>query len=245
MSADEIRQGNQSVEALSLPAALPSFQDETGASWGELLRLIIAPALVTVLLVGGVYWIRLQPLAGSLGQQSPSMVQVHLLPRPDSAPIAVASVAQSITDSVVRRADVSLKETDPTTPDDPVPVPTAKAFSPAEAPPSNMRSVPSAVSGSASSAAIKFQQALLRHVARYQHYPNAARALHLEGKVDAQFSMSRDGTLLGVWVKTSSGQAVLDKEALETIRRAQPLPSIPPELPDRLNIHIQLAFDPS
>jgi protein TonB len=57
--------------------------------------------------------------------------------------------------------------------------------------------------------------------------------------------MSRDGTLLGVWVKTSSGQAMLDKEAIDTIRRAQPLPSIPPELPDRLNIHVQLVFDPS
>ena len=35
------------------------------------------------------------------------------------------------------------------------------------------------------------------------------------------------------------------KEAIETIRRAQPLPPIPPELPDRLNIHVQLVFDPS
>jgi protein TonB len=38
---------------------------------------------------------------------------------------------------------------------------------------------------------------------------------------------------------------LLDKEAMETIRRAQPLPPIPPELPERLNIHVQLVFDPS
>jgi protein TonB len=246
MSIDEVLQRNERREMPSLAAALQPVRDETGA-WpsGELLRLIIAPALVTVLLVGGVYWIRLQPPAGSLGQQQTSIVQVHLLPRPDSAPIAIASVPQSITDNVVSRAEVSLKEPDPTTSDEPVPVPTAKAFAPAEAPPSMVRSAPAAVSGPASSAAIKFQQALLRHVARYQHYPNAARALRLEGKVDTQFSMSRDGTLLGVWVKTSSGQAVLDNEAIETIRRAQPLPSIPPELPDRVNIHVQLVFDPS
>jgi protein TonB len=209
------------------------------------VRLIIAPALVTVLLVGGVYWIRLQAPAGSAGPQQTSIVQVHLLPRPDPAPIAVAPVSRTITDSVASRADVSLKEADPITSDEPVSVPKAKSFSPAEAPPSNIRSAPSPVSGPPSTAVIKFQQALLRHVARYQRYPNAARALRLEGKVDTQFSMGRDGTLLGVWVKTSSGQAMLDREAIETIRRAQPLPSIPPELPDHLNIQLQLEFDPS
>ncbi|MHC4043477.1 energy transducer TonB [Bradyrhizobium sp. 23AC] len=98
------------------------------------------------------------------------------------------------------------------------------------------------MSGPASSAAIKFQQSLLRHVSRYQRYPNAARAMHLEGTVVTQFAMARDGTLLGVWVRTSSGQLLLDKEAIETIRRAQPLPPIPPELPDRLNIHLELEF---
>jgi periplasmic protein TonB len=246
MSAEEVRQGNESAERPSLAAALQSFQADAGAApSGELVRLLVAPALVTVLLVGGVYWIRLQPPAGSLGQQPTSIVRVHLLPRPDSAPIAVTSVSRSITDNSASLADVSSKEPDPTTSDEPVPVPTAKAFSPAELPPSIVRPAPSPVSGPANSAAIKFQQALLRHVARYQHYPNAARALHLEGTVDTQFSMSRDGTLLGVWVKTSSGQAMLDKEAIETIRRAQPLPSIPPELPAPLIIHFPLLFDPS
>jgi protein TonB len=245
MSADEGYRWDERADAPSLSAALQGSQDETAGPSGELLRLIIAPALATVLLVGGVYWIRLQPPAGSLGQQQTSIVQVHLLPRPDATPIAVAPVSRSITDNVAGRADMSLKEPDPTTSNDPVPVPTAKAFSPAEEPPSIVRPAPSAVSGPANSAAVKFQQALLRHVARYQRYPNAARSLRLEGKVDTQFSMSRDGTLLGVWVKTSSGQAMLDKEAIETIRRAQPLPSIPPELPDHLNIHVQLVFDPS
>jgi protein TonB len=218
MSGTELQQLNETLD--TPPAA---YQGET-AAWpsGELSRLIIAPALVTVLLVGGVYWIRLQPPAGLAGQQQTSIVQVHLLPRPDFAPIAVAPVAHPVTNDVASRTDLSLKEPDPTTIDDPIQVPKVKAFSPAEAPPN--------------SAALKFRQALLRHVARYQ------RSLHLEGKVDTEFSMRRDGTLLGVRVKTSSGQALLDKEAVETIRRAQPLPPIPPELPAPLNIHIYLAF---
>jgi protein TonB len=242
MSADELTPRNQQEDAA--PAALLSYQDEPGG-WpsGELIRLFIVPAMVAVLFVGGVYWIRLRLPAGSAGQPSTSIVQVHLLPRPDAAPIAIASVPHPVMENVASRADASLEQSEPTISDDPLPKP--KAFSPADAPPSNVMSAPSAASGPADDVAAKFQQALLRHVARYQHYPNAARSLHLEGKVDTQFSMARDGTLLGVWVRTSSGQAVLDKEAIETIRRSQPLPPIPQELPERLNVRVQLEFDPS
>jgi protein TonB len=240
MSDDNIRQEKGQA------AAPRSYRDETGTrSIGELLRLIGVPALATVLLVGGVYWIRLQPPAGSMGQQSASIVQVQLLPRPDPVPIAVASVSRPVAENVASRADASLKEPQPTMSDDPVPAARPRTFAPADTPPPNVMSSPSAVSGPASSAAIKFQQTLLRHVSRYQRYPNAARSMRLEGKVDTQFAMARDGTLLGVWVRTSSGQMLLDKEAIETIRRAQPLPHIPPGLPDRLNIQVLLEFDPS
>jgi len=246
MSIDELHQRTPKRPASAGPPALLPYEDETGAwSSGEILRLFIAPALVTLLLVGGVYWIRLQMPAGSTGHQQTSVVQVHLLPRPDATPIFTASASHSTTQAVASRTDTSLKEPDPATVDDPAPVPRARTFSPAEAPPSNILSAPSAVSGPASSAAIKFQQALMRHVAQYQRYPKAARPLQLEGKVDTLFSMSRDGKLLGVWVRTSSGQIMLDKEAIETIRRAQPLPPIPPELPDRMTIDMQLLFDPS
>lgn len=227
------------------PSARPIEDDRDGWSSGELVRLFMAPVVVTVLLVGGVYWIRLQLPAGAVGQQQASVVQVHLLPRPDPVPIAVAAAAPSPTQNVASLADTSRKDPDPTPSEDPVAMPRTKAFLPAEAPPSNVTPAPSAVSGLSSSAALKFQQALLRHVKRQQRYPNVARPLHLKGTVDTQFAMSRDGTVLGVWVRTSSGQALLDNEAIETIRRAQPLPPIPPELPGRLNIHVQLEFDPS
>jgi periplasmic protein TonB len=242
MTANELAPQDQQEN--TAPAALMPYQDEPGG-WpsGELVRLFVVPAMVAVLFVGGVYWIRLRLPAGSAAQPSTSIVQVHLLPRPDAAPIAVTSASHPVMENVASRSDTALEKPEPAISDDPVPKP--KALSPAEAPPSNVMSAPSAMSGPADDVAAKFQQALLRHVARYQHYPNAARALHLEGKVDTQFSMARDGTLLGVWVRTSSGQAVLDKEAIETIRRSQPLPPIPQELPGRLNVRVQLEFDPS
>jgi protein TonB len=250
MSIDEHNYRRPRKQPLPLPVPLPPlpspYESEAGAwSSGELFRLIFAPALVTLILFGGVYWIRLQMPAGLPGQQQASVVQVQLIPRPDSAPIIAAPVTDSNTQSIVSPTETALKEPNPSEPDDPAPVPRARTVSLAEAPPSNVLSSPSVVSGPANSAAAKFQQALLRHVAQYQRYPNAARPLHLQGKVDTQFAIGRDGQLLGVWVRTSSGQMILDKEAIETIRRAQPLPPIPPELPERMNIHVQLVFDPS
>jgi protein TonB len=231
--------------AAAAPAPHLDADDPTAWSSGEFARLFIAPAVMVLLFVGGVYWIRQQLPAGAVGQTQNSIVQVQLLPRPDAIPIAVAATPPSVTDNVVSRVDTPSKVPDPTPSDDPPAVQQAKLSSPADVLAPNVRAAPSTVSGPPSSAAIKFQQALLRHVARYQRYPSAARPLRLEGRVDTQFAMSRDGTLLGVWVKTSSGQVMLDKEAIDTIMRAQPLPHIPPELPDRLNVHVQLVFDPS
>jgi TonB family protein len=47
------------------------------------------------------------------------------------------------------------------------------------------------------------------------------------------FAMARDGTVLGVWIKTRCGQSILDREAMDTIRRAEPPPPIPATLPPR------------
>jgi protein TonB len=227
-----------------LPTTFLAANESTGWSAGQLLRLIVAPTLVTVLLVGGVYWVRLQVPGGSGGQQQESLMQVHLMPRPDPAAIATAPDSRSVVENFSSPADKSLNDPDPLA-DQSIVIPKAKARSTAELPPTNLGASAAATGGPPDSAAYRFQQALVRHVARYQRYPNAARSLRLEGKVDTQFSMARDGTLLGVWVKTSSGQVLLDNEAIETIRRAQPMPAIPRELPDRLNIHVQLVFEAS
>lgn len=224
-------------------AQLEYSEDPSAWSSGEILRLMLVPTIAAVLFFGGVYWIRLQQPAGPAGSEQASIVQVHLLQRPDPAPIPVAALSQPGASSVASRTDAPVDDTDHATADlsavaPPARVPT-QAPVPCIAPPSSV------TDARPSSTTAKFQQALLRHVARYQRYPNAARVAQLRGSVETLFSMGRNGTVLGVWVKTSSGQPVLDKEAIDTIRRAQPLPPIPPELPDRLNIQVSLVFDPS
>ncbi|MGT2504597.1 TonB family protein [Bradyrhizobium guangxiense] len=51
------------------------------------------------------------------------------------------------------------------------------------------------------------------------------------------------GTLVRLDVKSSSGRPLLDQEAIETIRRAQPLPRIPADMPDLITVLLPVAFD--
>ncbi len=55
--------------------------------------------------------------------------------------------------------------------------------------------------------------------------------------------MRRDGTVTDIEVAASSGHVELDDAAINTIKRAEPLPRIPTNLPDSLNIAIPMAFD--
>jgi periplasmic protein TonB len=226
------------LEFPAMPAAEPP-QDQTTDRFTttEVVRLLIAPVVVTLLFAGGVYWLRLQPPASSGSHEQASTIQVHLIPHQDVVPILTASPSRT-PDGIAERTEPSR--------DVPQEAPVAVAPVPSVVPSRVPSSSPaqSIAKAAPSKAAIQFQQALLRHIGRYQRYPSAARRNHLQGTVQTYFSLGRDGTLLGVWVKTSSGQPVLDTEAIETIRRAQPLPPIPPDLPDHLGIQLSLAFDP-
>lgn len=208
-----------------------------------LLRLLLLPAIIGFIFFGGVYWLRLHLTTGGGTPEQAAVVQVHLMQRPDPVPIPVNQATQSTASG----------------PSSPVSGPTeapaaisnqAPAALPAEAPAASEPVAPSASPRAtrdlvSDPATLAFRSELLRHIARFQRYPKAAERAQLQGTVDAVFSIGRNGKLLGVWVKTSSGQAVLDQAAIDTIRRAQPLPPIPTSLPDSLKIEVALGFDPS
>jgi protein TonB len=252
MNHDEAgRKNKNTVLRTIMPAANPWYrenpwhQEDPGTcSSGELLRLFLVPTIATALLVGGVYWVRLRLPAGPAGQDQASIVQVHLLPRPEPAPIPVAGATQPLASSVASLTDTSVDDPDHPAGDDTPVVPWPPAPTQVDAPAPSVAPATSAIDAPPSAAIVEFQQALLRRVKRYKRYPNAVRLGRLQGSVETSFAMRRDGTVLGVWVKTSSGQAVLDKEAVDTIRRAQPLPPIPAGMPDPVNFDIVLAFAP-
>jgi protein TonB len=217
--------------------------DPSAGSTGEIVRLMLAPALVTFMLVGGYYWLHLQPAGPAERKETATTIAVRLLPAQSPAPIPTAPVSRKAATTLASRTDASPDQPDEAPADTTALQPPREAVPP-EAPAPQLRPTSSPFAAPPSSASIRFQQALIHHVALYQRYPKAARPERLHGTVEAMFSMRRDGTLVGVWVKTGSGAAILDKAAIDAIRRAQPLPVIPSELPDPLSAQITLMFDP-
>lgn len=83
---------------------------------------------------------------------------------------------------------------------------------------------------------------LLAHLEKYRRYPAAARARRHEGVAYVTFRMNRAGTVLSADIVRSSGSAMLDRAALDTLRRAQPLPKIPDDRPDTLELSVPVEF---
>ncbi len=90
--------------------------------------------------------------------------------------------------------------------------------------------------------ASSYEAELLDHIARYQHYPEEAVRQGAQGVVLVIFVMDRDGLVLGLWIKRTSGQPLLDNAAAATVRQAQPLPAIPLQLPGRLTVQLPVAY---
>jgi protein TonB len=208
-----------------------------------MLRLMLFPAIVGLLFFGGVAWLRLQLEAGGGTPEQTSVVEVHLLPRPDPLPIPVNQAAQSAAltppspangpteapASISNQATAALPAEEPAASEPPMPS-------------AGLKATPDRVPNSAK---LTFRTELLRRIAGFQRYPRAAEREHLQGTVHTEFSMDRDGKVIKVWVRRSSGQPILDQAAIDTIRRAEPLPPIPAALPDALKVDIALGFDPS
>jgi periplasmic protein TonB len=207
-----------------------------------LRSLALVALLVPLLLAAGVYWLRLVPV-GTGSRMSDNVVEVHLLnaqqvlaqrpdvPHPEET--AVQSPAQQLVEDPNRTIP---EETVALSPSEPV-----------RAPPARQTPSPSSSAAvnrvSLDQEAAKFLKALESHISRYQRYPEAARRDRVHGKVQLVFSMLRDGTVTDVRIESSSGYSVLDQAAIDTIRRAAPLPRIPAELPERLDILFPTAFD--
>lgn len=93
------------------------------------------------------------------------------------------------------------------------------------------------------SSATSYREALLAHIARYRRYPADARRDHVEGIVEVRFVLDRTGGVREAWIAASSGRTNLDTEALAAIRRAAPMPKIPSDLPDSLDITLPIDFE--
>ena len=80
---------------------------------------------------------------------------------------------------------------------------------------------------------------------RHKRYPRRAEYRGDEGTVLVKFIVNRHGEVLSYGLERSSGNTLLDKEALALIKRAQPLPVFPDELAnvkDTITVIVTIPF---
>jgi len=94
----------------------------------------------------------------------------------------------------------------------------------------SLQSSPQVGRAAAAAALPSYRDRLAAHLARFKQYPSSSKAAGEQGTAMLSFTVGRHGEVLGSRLARSSGHAGLDAETMAMIRRAQPLPSFPPEM---------------
>ncbi|WP_260928833.1 energy transducer TonB [Novosphingobium sp. 9] len=87
-----------------------------------------------------------------------------------------------------------------------------------------------------------WQSRLMARLAAYRRYPADARHRHEQGTASVRFRMDREGRVLWAQLAQSSGSALLDAAALDTVNRAAPLPKLPQGMGEELTLTLPIAF---
>ncbi|NPV19265.1 TonB family protein [Bradyrhizobium sp. 81013] len=216
------------------------------------LRSLAAVAMtVPALLAFGVYWLRHTPAGDGLGPVD-NVMQVRL--------VASQTAETPHRDAVItgpKPSLTSVSRSDSAVSAAPIDVPSGNAPSSeptsshalAELPPAPAWDAP--IPGSRLALALTtpdqktmtFVRSVKSHIARFQYYPERAERERIQGTVGLVLTLQRNGTVTKVRIASSSGAALLDAAAVDMVKRAQPLPSIPVELPAQLNLDYTIAFD--
>ncbi len=123
------------------------------------------------------------------------------------------------------------------------PASAAPAAAAAAGAPSPASSAPAPAPQANPRAAAAWQGALLAHLARHKRYPRAAQNRGDEGVVHVRFIMTRQGAVMAQSVERPSGHEALDIEAADLVRRAQPLPAPPADVPgERFELVVPIQF---
>ena len=128
----------------------------------------------------------------------------------------------------------------PPAPPPPRVVAAPRAPAPAPAP---VASRPQAVPDTASLVA-QYRAEIIMLAERYKRYPRFARDNGWEGKVELSLAIGADGAIASLRVSHGSGFSILDRQALEMIRRAEPQARIPAGLRGKaFDIRVPVIFN--
>jgi protein TonB len=87
-----------------------------------------------------------------------------------------------------------------------------------------------------------YQQLLLRHIRPFRLYPAEAASRRAEGVVVVRFRVARGGEIEEAWVVRRSRDPALDRAALDTLWRAEPMPAVPDDLPAPVEVELPVPF---
>jgi TonB family protein len=89
----------------------------------------------------------------------------------------------------------------------------------------------------------QFLALIRKKIESKKKYPMSARNAGIEGSSEVKITILRDGQLEKVEIIDSSGSAILDNAALESVREANPFPPIPSDLGrDKIEMSRYLTF---
>jgi protein TonB len=141
-------------------------------------------------------------------------------------------------------AEVALPTPEPPKPQPPVEQREATATPSVELPPSTAALPAPGAEVKTPAAMNRWQSALAAHLERFKRYPAAARAHHEQGIATVAFTIDHEGHLLRSSIVQSSGSPALDRETLDMLARAQPMPKPPGNTPDRaLSFIVPIRFN--
>nr|WP_246426281.1 energy transducer TonB [Sphingomonas kyeonggiensis] len=87
-----------------------------------------------------------------------------------------------------------------------------------------------------------YEARLLAHIQKFRRYPAAARRMGDQGVTHLRVRIDRGGHVLSAQLLRGSGFTSLDGGALDTVRRADPLPPVPADRPAPFEIVLPVEF---
>ena len=86
------------------------------------------------------------------------------------------------------------------------------------------------ITDSAREAMLRYQDMIKQRIEEVRRYPYRAKRQGIEGMIDLSFIVLSNGISRDIEIVRSSGSKILDEEAVQTIKRANPFPPIPAEI---------------
>jgi protein TonB len=81
-------------------------------------------------------------------------------------------------------------------------------------------------------------------IEKHKHYPNIARAKHMEGMVTVRFIITPEGKTKAIEIAKSSRHKILDRAALRAVKDASPFPKPPGHIyQGDLNLVVDIVFE--